>query len=121
MPIVGKNDQSGAGAFLAVTPGTTLFTVTTSHVYTVTKLLITNTDTVNAVTVSVFHIPSGATFSGDDFVLLKAFSVGPSNGVGGAEDIRELAGAIFEAGDKLVVFAGTGSKLKFDVSYVDNG
>ena len=70
-------------------------------------------------TVSIFHIPSGGSFSGDDYVLLKAFSVGPSDGVTGTEDIRELAGEIFEAGDKLVIFAGTASKLKFSCSGID--
>ena len=121
MAVTGKNDQSGAGAFIAVTPGTTVFTVAALHIYSIGKLVITNTDIAAAVTVSIFHIPSGGSFSGDDYVMLKAFSVGASNGVGGTEDIRELAGEIFEAGDKLVIFAGTASKLKFSVSYVDNG
>lgn len=121
MAVTPKNDQSGAGAFIATTPGTTVFTVTAAHVFTVSKLIITNTDVSAAVTVSIFHIPSGGSFSGDDYVMLKAFSIGASDGIGGTEDIRELAGEIFEAGDKLVIFAGTASKLKYSVSYVDNG
>lgn len=113
------NSQSGAGAFIATTPGTTIFTVTASHTYTVGKLLITNTDVASAVTASIFHIPSGGSFSGDDYVIIKAFSIGPSDGTFGCEDIREVAGEIFEAGDKLVIFAGTGSKLKYNISYLD--
>lgn len=121
MAITPFNDQSGSGAFIATTPGTTVFTVAAAHVRTVSKLLITNTDTASAVTCSIFHIPSGGSFSGDDYVLIKSLSIGPSNGTLGTEDIRELVGEIFEAGDKLVIFAGTASKLKFSVSGVDNG
>lgn len=121
MAVTPFNSQSGAGAFIATTPGTTIFTVSADHVITVSKLLITNTDVASAVTCSIFHIPNGGSFSGDDYVLVKALSIGPSNGTLGTEDIRELVGEIFEAGDKLVIFAGTASKLKFSISGVDNG
>lgn len=113
------NDQSGAAAFIATTPGTTVRTIAAGKVCTIGKLLITNTDVASAVTVSIFHIPSGGAFSGDDYVIVKAFSVGASDGVGGVEDIRECAGLILEAGDKLVIFAGTASKLKFNISGVE--
>lgn len=121
MAVTPFNDITGAGAFIATTPGTTVFTVAASHTRTVSKCIITNIDVAAAVTVSIFHIPSGGSFSGDDYTLIKAFSVGPSDGITGTEDIRELVGEIFEAGDKLVIFAGTASKLKFAVSGVDNG
>lgn len=121
MAVTPFNEQTGAGAFIATGAGTTVFTVAASHVRTVSKLLITNTDTAANVTLSVYHIPSGGAKSGDDYVLIKALSVGPSNGTLGTEDIRELVGEIFEAGDKLVLEAGTASKLKFSCSGVDNG
>jgi hypothetical protein len=121
MAVTPFNDITGAASFIATTPGTTVFTVAASHVRTVSKCLITNTDVASAVTATIFHIPSGGSFSGDDYVIIKAFSVGPSDGVQGTEDVRELVGEIFEAGDKLVIFAGTGSKLKYSVSGVDNG
>lgn len=121
MAVTPFNDQSGAGAFIATGAGTTVFTVGASHVRTVSKLLITNTDVAAAVTLSVYHIPSGGSKSGDDYVLIKAVSIGASNGTLGTEDIRELVGEIFEAGDKLVLEAGTGSKLKYSISGVDNG
>lgn len=113
------NDQSGASAFIAVSPGTTVFTVAAGKVRTIGKLLVTNIDTSAAVTLSIHHIPSGGSFSGTDYAIVYQFSVAPSNGVFGVEDIRECAGLILEAGDKLVLVAGTASKLKFNVSGVE--
>lgn len=113
------NDQSGAATFIATGSGTTIFTVGVGKVRTVGKLLITNIDTSNAVLVSLFHIPSGGAFSGTDYAFMYQYSVGPSNGITGVEDIREAAGLILEAGDKLVAVAGTASKLKYNVSGVE--
>lgn len=121
MAITPFNVCPASGGFIATGGGTTVFTVTTSHTRTVSKLTITNTDTGTPVTVSIYHVANGGSLSGDDYVLVKAFSVGPSNGVTGIEDIRELAGEIFAAGEKLILVAGTGSKLKFSCSGVDNG
>lgn len=115
MTAVGFNDQTGAGAFLAVTPGTTIFTVPASTTYVLDKLTITNTDIAAAQAYSLFHIPSGGSFSGDDYIIIKNRGIDPSDGTvghGGTEDVREMAGEIFEAGDKLVIFAATASKLK---------
>ena len=121
MAITPFNVCPAAGGFIATGGGTTVFTVAASHTRTVSKLTITNTDTASAVTVSIYHVPNGGSLSGDDFVILKALSVGPSNGVTGCEDIRELAGEIFAAGEKLILVAGTGSKLRFSCSGTDNG
>lgn len=113
------NDQTGAASFIAAGSGTTVFTVGAAKCRTIGKLLVTNTDTANPVTLSIYHIPSGGSFSSPDYVIVYQLSVAASNGVQGTEDIRECAGLILEAGDKLVLVAGTASKLKYNCSGVE--
>lgn len=120
MAAVAFNDQTGAAAFIATGAGTTAFTVGAAKTRTISKCLVTNVDVAAAVLLTIYHIPSGGSKSGDDFVIVKVFSIAPSNGLFGTEDIRELVGEIFETGDKLVFEAGTASKLKYSISGIEN-
>lgn len=113
------NLGSGTG-FISTGSGTTVFEVPDVRVRTISKLLITNTHTSNPATISIFHVRSGGSMSGDDHVLVKALSVGPSDGLFGVEDIREVVGEIFMEGDKLVLVAGTSSVLKYSCSGVES-
>jgi hypothetical protein len=81
------------------------------------KLVILNTDVSSAVTVTVYKVLSGGAISGDDWKVVKAFSVLPSDGVTGTEDIREVAGDLLANGDSLRLLAGTATKLRYSLSF----
>lgn len=119
MALTGKATESAASGFIsAVTPDTLVTNAQGAGlILNIAKLLIINTDVSSPVTITLYKVPSGGSISGEDYKIIKAFSVGPSDGVGGTEDIREVAGMLLENGDSLRALAGTGSKLKFDLSY----
>lgn len=119
MSLVGKATESGLGGFISDSTPTTLITNSqgANLILRLEKLLIVNIDTVNAVTLQLYKVPSGGSISGDDYKIVKNFSVKASDGLFGTEDIREVAGMILENGDSLRALAGTASKLKFDLSY----
>lgn len=121
MALAGAASETGAGAFIsdsATTP-TTLVTASggAGKIVRIEKLLITNHDTSNNVTLDLYKIPSGGSVSANDYKFVLGLNIAPSNGNGGVEDIREVAGMILENGDSLRARAGTASKLKFDISY----
>lgn len=119
MALTGKAAESGAAAFIDNATPTTLVTNAqgANLILKIDKLVILNTDTTTAVTLELYEVPSGGAISGDDYKLIKAFSVKGSGGLFGTEDIREVAGLILENGDSLRALAGTVSKLKFHISY----
>lgn len=119
MALTGAASETGAGAFISNVTPTTLVTNSQGAglVVRIDKLLITNLDTASNVTLTLYKIPSGGAVSGDDYKIIKALNIGPSDGNGGCEDIREVAGMLLENGDSLRALAGTASKLKFDISY----
>lgn len=120
MALTGAASETGAAAFISATATpTTLVTASggAGKVVRIEKLLICNTDTSTAVTLTLYKVPSGGSISGDDYVIVKALSIGASNGNGGTEDIREVAGLMLDNGDSLRASAGSATKLKFDISY----
>lgn len=119
MALTGNASETGAGAFIGNVTPTTLVTAAggAGKIVRIEKLLVCNTDTSNAVSLTLYKVPSGGSINGDDYVILKAYSIGASNGNGGTEDVREVAGLILDNGDSLRALAGTASKLKADVSY----
>lgn len=118
MALTGSANETGAGAFISAVTPTTLITngQGAGKVVRIEKLLISNMDTANNVTLELYKVPSGGAISGDDYKIKKAFIIRPSDGVFGTEDIREVAGLILDNGDSLRALAGTASKLKFDLS-----
>lgn len=117
MALTGKANETGAGSFIDNATPTVM--VTATGVCRIQKLLIINTDTVNDVTLELYKVPSGGSISGDDYKIGKGLIIPPSDGNGGNEDIREVAGLLLTAGDSIRALAGTASKLKFDVSYFE--
>lgn len=120
MALAGYTTESGAGTYLPASPSApaTLYTAAggAGKITRVEKLLIANMDTANAVTLTLYHVASGGSISSDDWTILKAFSIPASNGTGGTEDIREVAGLILDNGDSLRALAGTSGKLRFSLS-----
>lgn len=119
MALTGNATETGAASFISNVTPTTLVTNSqgAGKILRIDKLLIINMDTAANVTLELYKVPSGGAISGDDFKIVKARNIGPSNGTTGTDDIREAAGLILDNGDSLRALAGTASKLKFDLGY----
>ncbi len=112
MALTLKATESGAGAYCDNVTPTTLYTVPASTRGKIEKLLLINVNA-SARTVEVYKVPSGGSISGDDYKLLKTYSLDGLETV----DVREVAGLHLETGDSLRVLASAASSIRFDLSY----
>ena len=109
---------SEGAAFVATTPGTTVVTVDSGATLIGGQCSVVNVTT-GVVKVSVFHIPSGGSFSGNNNCLVREREVMPYGDTrGGVVFLPELLGQVFEEGDALVLVSDTGSALKYSVNGV---
>lgn len=121
MALTGKSDESGTG-FISNNTSAPTTIVTNAQgagkVLVIRKHLVTNIDVVAGVTYTLYKVVGAASAPyGDNYAIIKARNILPSDGVTGTEDIREAADMIIENGDSLKAVAGTASKLKHDTSY----
>lgn len=121
MSLVGKSDESGTG-FISAVAGTPTTIVTNGQgagkILRMSKCLITNIDTANDYTITVYKVVGAAAAPyNDDYCIIKAMKVRKSDGDNGTEDVREIADMIIENGDSIKAVASAASKLKHDTSY----
>ena len=113
------NDQTGAASFIAVRQaGPRCSPSAPRSAGTIGKLLVTNTDTANPVTLSIYHPQRRELQPRRTTSSSTSSSVAASNGVQGTDDIRECAGLILEAGD-VGPRRGRLRKLKYNCSGVE--
>lgn len=114
MALTGAAEESGAGAYVDNATPTTLVTNSQGAglILRIDKLLLVNVNA-SSRTVQLYKVPSGGTISGDNWKVLKDYTV---NGVE-TLDVREVAGMLLENGDSLRCLASAASSVRFDLSY----
>ena len=110
--------QASAGTYISAVTPTTLYTATNGSGLKarIEKLLILNIDTSSNVTCDIYIVASGGSISSDNYKIVKAFNVRPSNGYYGTWDVREVAGLVLNENETIRVLAGTASKLQYHLS-----
>lgn len=114
MALTGAAEESGAAAYVDNATPTTLVTNSqgAGKVVRIDKLLLLNVNA-SARTVQLYKVPSGGTISGDNWKVLKDYSIASAETV----DVREVAGMLLENGDSLRCLASAASSIRFDLSY----
>ena len=77
------------------------------------KLLLINVNA-SSRTVELYKLASGGAISGDDWKVLKTYTIAGLETI----DIREAAGMLLENGDSLRILASAASSIRWDLSYV---
>ncbi len=114
MALTGAAEESGAGAYVDNTTPTTIVTNSqgAGKILRLDKLLLLNVNA-SSRTVELYKVPSGGAISGDNFKLLKTYTIAGLETV----DVREVAGLILENGDSLRCLASAASSIRYDLSY----
>lgn len=112
--LTGAASESGAASYIDNATPTTLVTNSQGAglICRIDKLLLVNLNA-SARTIELYKVPNGGSISGDDYKLLKTYSLAGLETV----DIREVAGLILENGDSLRCLASAASSIRYDLSY----
>lgn len=114
MALTGAAEESGAGSYIDTATPTTIVTNSQGAglLVKIEKLLIVNVNA-SSRTFNLYKVPSGGSISGDDYKILKTFTIDGLETL----DVREAAGLHLENGDSLRCLASDASSLRFDLSY----
>lgn len=113
MALTGFASESGSASYVDNATPTTLYTNAQGAglIVRIDKLLLVNVNA-SSRTVELYKVPSGGSISGDDYKILKTYTIAGLETI----DIREAAGLLLENGDSLRCLASAGSSIRFDVS-----
>lgn len=114
MALTGAAAESGSASYVDNATPTTIVTNSQGAglVLRLDKLLLINVNA-SSRTIELYKVPSGGSISGDDYKLLKTYTITGLETV----DVREVAGLILENGDSLRCLASAASSIRFDLSY----
>jgi hypothetical protein len=114
--LTGRATESGPASYVDNVTPTTLVTAAggAGKIIRISKLLLVNVNA-SARTIDLYKVPSGGVISGDDYKVLKTYSIAGLETV----DVRECAGMYLENGDTLRCLASAASSIRFDLSYMD--
>lgn len=113
MALTGFAAESGAASYVDNATPTIIYTNAQGAglIVRIDKLLLLNVNA-SSRTVELYKVPSGGAISGDDYKLLKTYTIAGLETI----DVREVAGLLLENGDSLRCLASAASSIRFDLS-----